>query len=231
MKRHAAKARTVVTGAALLSLALSGCSALQIRTAERDSGPVSVAVHEKAGENPTTPPPDDGIPDGMKEVSVNLGAECPVDVSVAMTDDWSEASASEEFHSFSRGTSIADNDTILITCTKGYDESPQSIVDAKKKYTFSEPDSSVISQRTGSLAAGSYWSFQGVLGPTEIFAINQEPTVMYGARIGYKTNGRLVDIGVEMRALESDTEAAEEFKKMLPTVTIDDELVPAPRFK
>lgn len=228
---HAAKVRTVVAGAVLFSLALSGCSALQIRTAERDSGPVRVAVQEKAGENPTTAPPDDGIPEGMKEVSVNLGDECPVDVSVAMTDDWTQGSANDDFHSFSRGTSVADADTILITCSKGYDESPQSIVDAKKKYTFAEPDSSVLSQRTGSLAAGSYWSYQGVLGPTEIFAINQEPTVMYGTRIGYQTNGRLVDIGVEMRALETDADAAEEFKQMLPTVTIDGEKVPAPRFK
>lgn len=215
----------------MLSLALSGCSALQIRTAERDSGPVRVAVQKKAGENPTTAPPDDGIPDGMKKVSVNLGAECPVDVSLAMTDDWLEGSATDDFRTYSRGTSIADSDVILITCSKGYDESPQSIVDVRKKYTFSEQGSSVVSQRTGTLAAGYYWSFQGVLGSKEIFAINQKPTVMYGDRIGYKTNGRLVEISVEMRALETNTDAAEQFKKMLPTVTLDDEKIPAPRFK
>ena len=229
--RHAAKVPTILVGTALLGLVLSGCSALQIRTVERDSGPVRVAVQEKAGENPTTGPPDDGIPEGMKEVTVNLGPECPVDVSVAMADDWTEGSNNGAFHAFSRGTSVSDNDVVLISCSKGYDASPQSVVDAKKKYAFSEQESSVTAQRTGSLAAGSYWSFQGVLGPSEIFAINQKQTIMYGARIGYKTNGRLVDIGVEMRALESDTAAAEDFKKMLPTVRIDDELVPAPRFK
>ncbi|MDN5807657.1 MAG: hypothetical protein L0H52_10835 [Brevibacterium sp.] len=230
MTSHAAKVRTALAGTALLSLVLSGCSALQIRTAERDSGPVHVAVQATAGENPTTAPPDEEIPAGMQTVSVNLGADCPVDVSVAMTDDWEEGSGTDEFHSFTRGTSAADNDVVTIVCTQGYDESPQSVVDAKKKYSFTEQDSSVISQRTGSLAAGTYWSFQGVLGPSEILAINQEPTVVYGARIGYKTNGRLVEIGVEMRALEGDKEAAEQFRTMLPTVTIDDELVPAPRF-
>lgn len=229
--RHAAKVRTVAAGAAVLGLVLSGCSALQIRTAERDSGPLHVAVEEKAGENPTTAPPDDGIPEGMKEVSVNLGAECPVDVSLAMTDDWTEGSVTDDFHSFSRGTSMADSDMTLITCTKGYDETPQSLVDSRKKYTFSEKDSSVLAQRSGSLAAGSYWSYQGLLGPTEIFAINQKSTVMYGVLIGYKTNGRLVEIKIDMRALESDTEAAEEFKKMLPTITVDGEKVPTPRFK
>ncbi|GAA1548290.1 hypothetical protein [Brevibacterium picturae] len=228
---HAAKVRTVVAGAALLGLVLSGCSALQIRTAERDSGPVRVAVQDKAGESPTTAPPDAGIPDGMKEVSVNLGAECPVDISLAMADGWSEGSATDGFHSFSRGTSVAENDVVLITCSQAYDESPQSVVEAKKKFSFSEKGSSVVSERTGGLAAGYYWSFQGLLGPSEIFAIDQKPTFMYGARIGYRTNGRLVEIGVEMRALESDTAAAKEFEKMLPTVTIDDEKVPAPRFK
>ncbi|MDN6527573.1 MAG: hypothetical protein L0K67_00585 [Brevibacterium sp.] len=229
--RHAAKVRTVVAGTALLGVVLSGCSALQFRTAERDSGPVRVAVQDKAGENPTPAPPEDGLPEGMKEVSVNLGAECPVDVSLAMADDWSEGTGTDAFHSFTRGASVADRDVVAITCTQGYDESPQSVVDAKKKFAFSEQGSSVISQRTGSLAAGSYWSFHGVLGASEILAIDQKPTSMYGARSGYKPNGRLVEIGVEMRALESDTAAADEFKKMLPTVTLDDEKVPAPRFK
>lgn len=229
--RHAAKVRTVAAGAALLGLVLSGCSALQIRTAERNSGPVRVAVQESAGESPTTAPPEDGIPDGMKEVSVNLGAECPVDVSLAMADGWSQSSSTAEFHSFSRGTSVADNDVVLISCTQAYDESPQSVVEAKKKFSFSKKGSSVVSERTGGLAAGYYWSFHGVLGPSEIFAIDQKPTLMYGARIGYRANGRLVEIGVEMRALESDTAAAKEFEKMLPTVTIDEAEVPAPRLK
>lgn len=229
--RHAAKVRTVVAGAALLSLVISGCSALQIRTAERDSGPVRVAVKKNVGENPTTAPADDGIPDGMKKVSRNLGAECPVDVSIAMTDGWSEGSSGDEFHSFSRGETPIESDSVLITCSKGYEDSPQSIVDAKKKFTFSEPKSTVTAQRTGNLAAGYYWTFQGELGPQEIVAINKKQTVMYGARIGYKTNGRVVEIGVEMRSLKSNTEAAEEFKQMLPTLTIDDEKVPAPRFK
>ena len=64
----------------------------------------------------------------------------------------------------------------------------------------------MLAQRSGSLAAGSYWSYHGLLGPTEIFAINQKSTVMYGVLIGYKTNGRLVEIKIDMRALESDTE-------------------------
>lgn len=226
------KLRTLLAGAALLSVVLSGCSVLQIRTAERDSGPVHVAVKDQPGQNPTTAPPEDEIPAGMQKQTVHLGAECPVDISLAMADDWKGgASVSEDLQSFSRGTSVVDNDMILITCSQGYDESPQSVVDAKKKYTFSESGSEMTSQRTGSLSAGSFWSFQGTLGPSEIYAINKEPTAMYGVRIGYRINGRLVDIGVEMRSLETDTAAAEDFKKMLPTVEIEGEKIPAPMFK
>lgn len=232
VKAGSPKLRTLAAGAALLSVVLSGCSVLQVRTAERDSGPVHVAIHDKPGQNPTKTPPDDGIPAGMEKQTVHLGAECPVDISIAMAEDWVDgATGDDEFHVFSRGTSVADNDALIISCSQGYDESPQSVVDAKKKYTFTEQGSEVTSQRTGSLSAGSFWSFQGVLGPTEIFAINKEPTAMYGDRIGYRINGRLVDIGVEMRAVETDTAAAEEFKKMLQTVEIDGEKVPAPRFK
>lgn len=228
---NAAKARTVVAGTALLSLLLSGCSVLQIRTAERDSGPVRVAVQEEAGKNPTTAPADDGVPEGMSTTSVSLGAECPVEVSLAMADGWSQGSGTESFHGFTRGTSVADRDVVMISCTQSYDASPRSVVETKKKFAFSEQGSTVASQRTGTLGAGYFWSFQGRLGPSEIMAIDKQPTTVYGTRIGYKADGRLVEIGIEMRALESDTEAAEEFEKMLPTVSVDGEKIPAPRFE
>ncbi len=54
---------------------------------------------------------------------------------------------------------------------------------------------------------------------------------MYGARIGYQTNGRLVDVAVEMRALQSNEAAAEDFKQMMPTIQIDGVPVPSPTFK
>nr|WP_209044079.1 hypothetical protein [Brevibacterium marinum] len=215
----------------MLSLLLSGCSVLQIRTAERDSGPVRVAVQEEAGEDPTTAPADDGAPEGMTPESVSLGTECPVEVGLAMADGWSEGTGTDGFHSFTRGTSVADRDVVVISCTQSYEDSPRSVVEAKKKFAFSEQGSTVASQRTGTLGAGYFWSFQGLLGPSEIMAIDKQPTLMYGTRIGYRANGRLVEIGIEMRALESEKEAAEEFEKMLPTVSVDGETIPAPRFK
>jgi hypothetical protein len=76
-----------------------------------------------------------------------------------------------------------------------------------------------------------YWSYQGELGATEILAIDQQPTIAYGVQTGYKVNGRLVSLTIEMRALKSNAEAAEEFEKILPTVTIDGEKVPSPSFR
>src|SRR5699024_5964299 len=91
-----------------------------------------------------------------------------------------------------------------------------------------EQDSRVLSERTGSLDAGEDWSFQGELAPTEILAINNEPTLMYGVQTENKINRRLVNLSIEMRALKSHAKAAEELEKMLTTVTIDGQRVTAP---
>lgn len=225
------RVRAVVAGTALLGVVLSGCSVLQIRTADRDSGPVRVSVQKQAGQDPTSEPTDGPLPEGMERQTLSLGDDCPVKVSFAIGDDWTDASTTPSFHVFSRGTSTADNDVIIVSCSQAFDDSPQAVVDAKRKYSFAEQGSTVSAERTGTIGAGSFWSYQGVLGESEIFAINQKPTVLYGARIGYSTNGRLVDIGVEMRSLETDTAAAEDFRKMLPTVEVDGEKVPSPAFR
>lgn len=228
---RASRLTSLAASAAVFGLAFSGCSALHIRTAERDSGPLRVAVQENAGEVPSPGPTDGGIPEGMSRSSFNLGAECPVTVSFAVGSDWMQNSTTETFHVLSRGNTISDSDVIIVNCSQAFDDSPQAVVDSQKKYAFSEQGSMVKAERTGTMDAGSYWTYQGVLGPTEIFAINQKSTVMYGARLGYRTNGRLVDIGIEMRALETDTAAAEDFKKMLPTVEVDGSGLETPTFK
>lgn len=222
--------RTVTAVSAAASLLLSGCAVLQVRTAERDSGPLAVGVQEEPGE-PTEEPTGPTVPEGMEMKSHNLGAECPVNVSFAIGPDWFDGSSSPAFIVYSRGTSLTDSDTIIISCNEAFDDSPKAVVDGKKQYQFSEQGSTVNAERTGSIASGYFWTYQAVLGEDEIFAINQEPTVMYGATLGYQTNGRLVNISVEMRALQTDEAAAEDFKKMLPTLTVDGEPVPSPTFK
>lgn len=211
---------------------LSGCSVLQIRTEDKEAGPARIAVEKTAGAQPTADPTDAGIPEGMTKKAISFGDGCPVDVSFALGEDWTEGSGStSKFHVFTRGTDSTDSDVVLASCSDEYGSSAQEVVDAKRRYNFSEQDSQVLSERTGSLDAGEYWSFQGELGPTEILAINSEPTLMYGVQTGYKINGRLVNLSIEMRALKSHAKAAEELEKMLTTVTIDGQRVPAPNFR
>ncbi|UVI35885.1 hypothetical protein [Brevibacterium spongiae] len=223
--------RTVAAGA-VLSLLLSGCSVLQIRTEDKDAGPIRVGVDETAGPEPTEKPTDAGIPEGMSKQTVNLGDTCPVDVSFALGDDWTAgAGDTERFSSFSRGQSSLDSDVIVVDCAEEFDDSAQSVVDTKRKFAFGEQDSQVLAERVGALSAGSYWSYQGELGPTEILAINQQATVFYGVETAFKLNGRLVSVAVGMRTPKTNAEAAEDFKKMLPTVTINGEKIPAPSFR
>ncbi|WP_231939573.1 hypothetical protein [Brevibacterium siliguriense] len=230
--RPASVRRGAAAGALALTLLLSGCSVFQIRTEDKADGPVRIGVQETAGPEPTGKPTEAGIPEGMSKTSVTFGDSCPVELSFALGDDWRDNSGSNaEFHVFNHGEDASRGDIILVNCTDEYGDSAQEVIDQKRRYNFSEQDSQVIAEQTGSLAAGEFWSYQGELGPTEILALNGEPTSAFGVQAGYKINGRLVNISIEMRTLKTNTEVAEDFKKMLPTVTIDGERVPAPSFR
>ncbi|WP_228282511.1 hypothetical protein [Brevibacterium atlanticum] len=224
--------RAVVAGALALTVLLSGCSVLQIRTEDKSSGPVRVGVQKTAGSEPTGEPTDGGIPEGMKKETVTLGDTCPVNVSFAIGDNWTGSTGStDQFRVYARSDDSTHSDVFMINCTDEYGDSAQEVVDRKRKFGFSKQDSQVLAERTGSLSAGEYWSYQAELGATEILAIDQQPTIAYGVQVGYKINGRLVSLIIEMRAQKSNTEADEEFRKILPTVVIDGEKVPAPSFR
>lgn len=224
--------RAGIAGALAFTVLLSGCSVLQIRTEAKDSGPVRVGVHKTAGPEPTEKPTDAGLPDGMTKKSVNLGDECPVEVTFALGDGWQDSVGdSKRFHVISRGTNSLDSDMIIVNCSDDYGGSAQGIIDSKQKYTFDEKGSQLLSETGGSLSAGEYWSYQGELGETEILAINSKPTLLYGVQTGYKINGRLVSLSIEMRTLKSNTKVAKEYEQMLPTVTIDGQRIPAPTFR
>lgn len=218
-------------GVAVAALVLSGCSALQVRTADRESGPLTVGVQTGAGEDLASESAGPVVPAGMERITRDLGAECPVRVSFAIGPDWTEENSNPQFVTFYRGTTIAESDVIIVSCSQAFDDSPEAVVTVKRQYAFSRQGSTVTAERTGTVGAGSYWSFQGVLGPDEIFAIDRKATAIYGARIGYRTNGRLVDLGIEMRALDTDTAAAEDFRQMLPTLEIDGMAVPTPTLR
>src|SRR5699024_9719311 len=201
---HDATARPAPNGlaAAIANVAvivfLSGCSVLPSRTEDNEAGPARIAVEKTAGAQPTPEPTGASIPEGMTAKAISSGDGWPVDVSFALGEDWTEGSGSPtKSHVCTRGTDSTDSDVLLASCSDEYGSSAQEVVDAKRRYNFSEQDSQVLSERTGSLDAGEYWSFQGELGPTEILAINSEPTLMYGVQTGYKINGRLVNLSIE----------------------------------
>ncbi|AZU02041.1 hypothetical protein [Brevibacterium linens] len=230
--RPASVRRAAAAGTLALTVLLSGCSVFQIRTEDKSSGPMRIGVQETAGPEPTGTPTEAGIPEGMTKTSVTFGGSCPVELSFALGDDWRDSSGStDQFHVFTHGNDSSRADIILVNCTDEYGDSAQEVVDSKRRYNFSEQDSQVLAEQTGSLAAGEYWSYQGEVGPTEILALNSKPTYAFGVQTGYKINGRLVNLSIEMRTPKTNTEVAEDFKKMLPTVTIDGERVPAPSFR
>lgn len=230
MRALGARTRGLIASLSVGALVLSGCSVLQIRTTDTSSRPLTVAVKDEPGDAPT-PEPEATLPEGMEEVSLNLGTTCPVTVRFAMGAGWTKNSSNDAFIVFSRGNSIAEGDVIIVSCSDAFDDTAEDVVSSKKKYAFSKPESGVLAERIGDFGAGYYWTFQGDLGPSEIFAIGQKPTAMFGADMGYNVNGRLVAIDVEMRALKTNAMAIGEFKEMLPTVSVDGAKVATPTFK
>ncbi|WP_228278284.1 DcrB/PsbP domain-containing protein [Brevibacterium limosum] len=232
MLRSASARRAAAAGTLALTVLLSGCSVFQIRTEDKSAGPVRIGVQETAGPEPTGKPTEAGIPEGMEKTSVTFGDSCPVELSFALGDDWTDSTGStDQFHVFSRGDDSVRSDIILVNCTDEYGDSAQEVVDQKRRFNFSKQDSQVLAEQTGSLAAGEFWSYQGVLGPTEILALDSQPTYAFGVQTGYKINGRLVNLSIEMRTLKDNAATEKDYEKMLPTVTIDGEKVPAPSFQ
>lgn len=225
------RTRALIASLSVSALLLSGCSVLQIHTTDKSSGPLTVAVQDEPGDPTPTKSPGTALPEGMEEVSLNLGETCPVTLRFAMGSGWTKSSSNDAFIVFSRGGSIAEDDTIIVSCSDAYYDTAEDVVTSKKKYAFSKPKSGVLAERVGAFGAGDHWTFQGDLGPSEIFAIGQKPTAMFGADMGYNVNGRLLEIDVEMRALKTKATTIDEYKKMLPTVSVDGAKVQTPTFK
>src|SRR5699024_1604080 len=92
--------RPSVAGAAALRLLLGWCWALRVRRSEAAaSKPAQVGISD---EKSTASPSPTGvtIPEGMTETTVELGAECPVEVSLALGPDWADGSGYEGYRLF-----------------------------------------------------------------------------------------------------------------------------------
>src|SRR5699024_7120647 len=93
--RQTMKTGPLAAGAAALSLLLGGCSAIKVSSSEdAASKPAQVGISD---EKSTASPSPTGvtIPEGMTETTVELGAECPVEVSLALGPDWADGSGYE----------------------------------------------------------------------------------------------------------------------------------------
>lgn len=216
--------RALSAGVLMLSLALGGCSALKLSTSDGDAAPVKIGVGEGSSAAPTST--GSSIPEGMSTVSVNLGAECPVAVELAMDPEWNDETAFDGYQLFTR-----DDDAIItVNCNESRDDTAQEIVDKARKYTFAEPGSTNQAEHMGTLSGGTYWTFHGTLAPTEMRAIEHSETVIYGAVVGIKDNGRLYKATVEMSTKSGDEATADRYEQMLPTVHIADQELEPPAF-
>ena len=93
---------------------------------------------------------------------------------------------------------------------------------------FSTSGSSLGNESTGSLSGGEYWSFHGTLAPEDMRAVDKEESVIFGVVAGVSVDGRLFKVSVDMLARADDTEAQDQFRQMLPTVRLGDQLLTAP---
>ena len=66
------------------------------------------------------------------------------------------------------------------------------------------------------------------LAPDDMRAVDKEESVIFGVVAGVSVDGRLFKVSVDMLARADDTEAQDQFRQMLPTVRLGDQLLTAP---
>ncbi|WP_062242044.1 hypothetical protein [Brevibacterium epidermidis] len=160
----------------------------------------------------------------MSETTAELGGQCPVEVSLALSADWGDGSGYDGYRLYE-----ADSGAIItVNCIDDDESSPQDLVDQARERMFSTSGSSLGSESTGSLDGGEYWVFHGTLAPDDMRAVDKEDSVIFGAVAGVSVDGRLFKVSVDMLAQADDTEAQDQFRQMLPTVRFDDQELKAP---
>lgn len=215
--------RPLVAVTLALGLTLSGCSAFKVSSSE-DAGskPANVGIGDGQSPSPTATGPT--IPDGMSETTVDLGGQCPVEVSLALGADWADGSGYDGYRLYEAESGAI----ITVNCIADDESSPQDLVDKARERMFSTSGSSMTSEATGSLSGGEYWVFHGALAPDDMRAVDKEDSVMFGAVAGISVDGRLFKVSVDMLAQADDTEAQDQFRQMLPTVRFGDQVLKAP---
>ncbi|TGD33061.1 hypothetical protein EB835_00675 [Brevibacterium sp. S22] len=160
----------------------------------------------------------------MSETTVDLGDKCPIEVSLALGADWADGSGYDGYRLYT-----ADSEAIItVNCFDDDDSSPQGLVDQARERMFSTSGSTLDSETTGSLSGGEYWVFHGTLAADDMRAVDQEDSVIFGTVAGLSADGRLFKISVDMLAQADDTEAQDQFRQMLPTVRLGDQVLKAP---
>lgn len=215
--------RSLVAVVLALGLTLSGCSAFRVSSSEEaGSKPANVGIGD--GQSPSPTPTGPTIPEGMNETTVDLGGQCPVEVSLALSADWADGSGYDGYRLYE-----ADSGAIItVNCLDDDESSPQELVDQARERMFSTSGSSLGSESTGSLNGGEYWVFHGTLAPDDMHAVDKEDSVIFGAVAGVSVDGRLFKVSVDMLAQADDTESQDQFRQMLPTVRFDDQELKAP---
>lgn len=208
--------RFVLSGLLIVSLLVTGCSALRVSTAEGDSAPVKVGVGDESQETPTAATPT--LPPGMTEVAVDVGSTCPVPIRIAMDDGWQKSVGYDGYQLFMR----EDTSLMSVNCFEDNDVAPSDVVTAARESMFSEAGSQMVSEATGKLPGGEYWTITGALGPDDLRAIETTESTIVGALAGVQAEGRQFQVSVEMVAKAENEASVEIFSQMLPTLTIAD---------
>ncbi|WP_181275406.1 hypothetical protein [Brevibacterium oceani] len=218
------KKRLLLVGVVAVSLLLGGCSALRVSSSdEAGSKPAGVGISDSS-ESRSPSPTGPTVPQGMTETTVDLGSSCPVEVSLAIGADWSDGAGYDGYWLFETDTDAI----VTVNCLDEDDESVQELMDKARERMFSTSGSTKISEASGSLDGGEYWTVYGTLAPEDMRAVENEASVMFGVVAGISVDGRLFKVSVDMLAPADDETADEEFRQMLPTVRLDGQELKAP---
>ncbi|GAA4283565.1 hypothetical protein GCM10022261_10960 [Brevibacterium daeguense] len=217
---------------AATAVLLSGCGALQVRTAEGPGAPIGVGVAPTAGPTPTPTETGPQLPQGYTEHRIDFGGECPIPVVIAVPEDWEATLKPGAFQQLlPQDQSLGrEGPTINVNCREAFlDKTAIDLVNSQERFSFTEPGSEIVAERKGQLGNGYSWGFQAELAPTEILA-GGHPQVMYGAEIGYSYEGKLYQVSYHASSLREDAEGLAMLRDAADHVEVDGLPVTMPRW-
>ncbi|WP_146004376.1 hypothetical protein [Brevibacterium luteolum] len=225
--RHRRPLRALAAASAV-SVLLSGCGLVGIRTSDEPGAPLGIAVAPTQGPAPEPTETGPQIPEGWKMHRADFAGECASRLEVALPPNAKPAPGSERgryiFYTFG---SPDEQMTTHITCEESFRQSPQEELQFKKEYEFDYGDTNgkKLADRDIRVKNGAGWAYKSELGASAIQFLGTDAESGYGFTVhaSHQAEGRMETVSVNTAAGDENPATVETAEKIVQHVFLEHE--------